>query len=310
MARKKKSDTQWLQPTSPPPPLFTGVKEKDFVKQVNDELIERVIGQQVAYFAIDINTSNFHPIYGEAIEKTFLPPVRVYALVKWEGQTNLFTEGLGIDKQTSIEIHFHKRRLSEDQDLFVREGDYVLYGDRYYEVVSLNEPKQLFGQAESKFEIVAKCKRARDSLFAPKFTAGTVATRRETTSTATTTYSGNGVVRPSGSGGGGGGGGGGTGGATYNVVSTTVNYTIKTTDYYIGINTVGGSLTVTLPLAASVGAGKTYVIKDIGGFVDTNVGYLSTTGTDLVDGFSTISIDSPSGSFGVYSDGTGSWYIV
>jgi hypothetical protein len=304
MARKKKSDTEWLQPTSPPPPLFTGVKEKDFVKQVNDELIERVIGQQVAYFSIDIDRSGFHPIYGEAIEKTFLPPVRVYALVKWEGQTNLFTEGLGIDKQTSIEIHFHKRRLTDDQNLFVREGDYVLYGDRYYEIVSTAEPKQLFGQSESKFEIVAKCKRARDSLFAPKFTSNTVPTRRETTSTATPTYGGNGIVRPSGSGGGGG------GGATYNVVSTSGNYTITSTDYYIGINTVGGSLTVTLPSAASVGAGKTYIIKDIGGAVDTNVGFVAAAGSDTIDGFSIITVDSPSGAFSLYSDGTGSWYII
>ena len=140
MARRKKSDTQWEQPSVPPPPLFTGQKEKDFVKQVNDELIERVIGQQVAYFSIDVDRSDFHPIYGEAIDKTFLPPIRVYALVKWEGQTNLFSEGIGIDKATSIEIHFHKRRLTEDQDLYVREGDFVLYGDRYYEIVSTSEP--------------------------------------------------------------------------------------------------------------------------------------------------------------------------
>ena len=32
MPRKKKSDTQWDQPTTPPPPLFTGKKEKDFIK--------------------------------------------------------------------------------------------------------------------------------------------------------------------------------------------------------------------------------------------------------------------------------------
>ena len=28
------------QPANPPPPLFAGKKEKDFVKQVNDEIIE------------------------------------------------------------------------------------------------------------------------------------------------------------------------------------------------------------------------------------------------------------------------------
>ena len=46
-------------------------KERDLVKQVNDEIIERVVGQQILYFPIDIETTNYHPLYGEAIEKPF-----------------------------------------------------------------------------------------------------------------------------------------------------------------------------------------------------------------------------------------------
>ena len=38
---------------------------------------------------------------------------------------------------TKINVHFHKRRLTEDQDLFVREGDFVAYGEAYYEIVGL-----------------------------------------------------------------------------------------------------------------------------------------------------------------------------
>ena len=65
-----------------------------------------------------------------------------------------------------------------------------------------------------------------------------------------------------------------------------------------------------MPSAASVGAGKTYVIKDIGGAVDTNVGFVAAAGSDTIDGFSIITVDSPSGAFSLYSDGTGSWYII
>ena len=43
----KSEPNKWSQPDNPPPPLFIGKKERDLVKQVNDELIERVIGQQV-----------------------------------------------------------------------------------------------------------------------------------------------------------------------------------------------------------------------------------------------------------------------
>ena len=156
---------KWKQPTQPPPPLFVGKKERDLVKQVNDELIERVVGQQILYYPISLEHTNFHPLYGEAIEKSFLPPVRVYALVEWESLETSWANKIGVDKKASIVVHFHKRRLTEDQDLFVRVGDFVLYGDIYYEIVSLSEPKQLFGQVDHRVEISAKCIRAREGLF-------------------------------------------------------------------------------------------------------------------------------------------------
>ena len=157
-------ENKWIQPSKPPPPMFLGEKERNLVKQVNDELIERVIGQQIVYYPISMELTNFHPVYGEAIDKTFLPPVRVYALIMWEGFVTT-TTNLGIDRKPSIVVHFHKRRLTEDQNLFVREGDFVLYGQTFYEIATLNEPKQIFGQVDHKMEIAAKCIKAREGLF-------------------------------------------------------------------------------------------------------------------------------------------------
>ena len=157
-------DNKWSQPDNPPPPLFVGEKERDLVKQVNDELIERVIGQVVAYYPIDLKHTNYHPLYGEAITKNFLPPVRVHALIDFQGQETK-VEPYGLDKVTKITVHFHKRRLTEDQDLFVREGDFVLYGDSFYEIVQLKEAKELFGQVDRRIEISAQCLRAREGLF-------------------------------------------------------------------------------------------------------------------------------------------------
>jgi len=343
MPRKKKIETQWEQPSTPPPPLFTGKKEKDFVKQVNDELIERVIGQQIVYFAIDIDRSSFHPIYGESIQKTFLPPVKVHALIKWQGQTNLFTDTLGIDKQTSIEIHFHKRRLTEDQNLFVREGDYVLYGDRYYEIVSTEEPKQLFGQAESKFEVMAKCIRAREGIFNPQFSAGTVPTKQITTSTATPTYGGNGIVRPNGGGGGAGisgvfnslsvsglstlNGGANVSGTlnvsgsillngqsitalsssaiTNKTILITSSYTVQSDDYFIGVDTNYTGITVTLPTIASTTNGRVLHIKDEKGFADIRLVTISASSGNFVDEVTHVVIDVDHGAVSLYKSSTG-----
>tara|TARA_S200002703_G_scaffold89936_1_gene77585 strand:+ start:870 stop:1778 length:909 start_codon:yes stop_codon:yes gene_type:complete len=156
-------NNKWSRPTNPPPPLFLGEKERNLVKQVNDELIERVIGQQILYLPVSVEYSNFHKLYGEAIEKSFLPPVRVYALVEFDG-IKTTTENYGLDKDNHIIVKFHERRLHEDQDLYVREGDYVQYGDAFYEIVTLSEERQLFGQVDHLFQIIAKCIKTRRGL--------------------------------------------------------------------------------------------------------------------------------------------------
>jgi hypothetical protein len=157
--------SEWERPTQPPSPMFFGEKEKNLVKQINDEIIERVVGQQVLYFPIDVESTDFHPIYGEAIEKNFLHPIRVFALVEFQGVETSDLENIALDKATKIKVNFHKRRLTEDQNLFVREGDFVRFGEIFYEIVKLLEPKILFGQPETRFEVGAECIRARDGLF-------------------------------------------------------------------------------------------------------------------------------------------------
>lgn len=154
---------QYTRP-APPPPIFLGQKERDLVKQVNDELIERVIGQPIMYYPISLLHTNFHPTYGEAIHKTFLPPIRVYCLVNWEGLETVFVSGK-YEKLPSIIIHFHKRRLSEDQDLVVKEGDFVQYNETIYEIIKTNEPKSIFGQNQHRMEVEAKCIKARETNF-------------------------------------------------------------------------------------------------------------------------------------------------
>ena len=130
-------NNKWSRPDAPPPPLFLGKKERDLVKQVNDELIEKVIGQ---------------------------PPIRVYALVEWGG-SGTTTTSFGIDKTASLIIHFHSRRLNEDQNVNVQEGDFVLYDGQFYEIVTTSQPRRLFGQDDYQVEISATCIEARSGVF-------------------------------------------------------------------------------------------------------------------------------------------------
>lgn len=158
------SDDRFNRLPGPPSPMFLGEPERDLTKQLNDEILERVVGQQIAYYPISREHTNYNQ-YGEAIIKNFLPPIRIYVLVLWEGIETSTNTSIGPDKISKIKIWFHKRRLSEDQKLVVMNGDFVVYGDRFYELVKVGEPRELFGQADHRFEIAAEAIQSRREIF-------------------------------------------------------------------------------------------------------------------------------------------------
>lgn len=156
---------KWDKPDSPPPQLFTGKKERDLVKGVNDELTERVIGQRLLYYPIDTNMTNYDDLYGEAPQKVFHDPVIVHGRVFWKGIETSFEDSLGPDKITSIDVYFQKKRIAEDQDLFVREGDFVLWGSLYFEIHTVGEPEELWGRPDERFSVMASCIKSRKGVF-------------------------------------------------------------------------------------------------------------------------------------------------
>lgn len=75
------------------------------------------------------------------------------------------------------------------------------------------------------------------------------------------------------------------------VVQVTANYSAQVTDYYIGVN--GTGITVTLPLGSSTYIGKTFVIKDESGLVTPNSAYrfnIATSGSNTIDGSSSLTV--------------------
>lgn len=164
MSKPNNNTNKFNRQPAPPPPMFTGIKEKDFYKQVVDEAVERVAGQEIVYYSIDLEHSNIHSVYGESLEKTFLSPIHLYTPVLYQGYE--ITQTIyGIDKRIKLQVHFHYRRIKEDIDLFVREGDFIAYGDRFFEIISTEEPELIFGQYDYKVEVVANCIETREGIF-------------------------------------------------------------------------------------------------------------------------------------------------
>lgn len=160
---------KWTQPSSPPPPLFVGKAERNFVKQIGDEIIEKIVGEQILYFPIDIARTDYHSLYGEAIKKKYLPPIRIYALIEYLGSERVQGQ-FGFDSLYNINVHMHRRRLTEDQNLAARLGDFLQYDGMYFEIVDMFEPRYLFGQDSSfanntSLEVTAVCKQVREGMF-------------------------------------------------------------------------------------------------------------------------------------------------
>lgn len=69
------------------------------------------------------------------------------------------------------------------------------------------------------------------------------------------------------------------------VTGRATSYVVLPTDYYVGVN--GQGVTVTLPSGAV--AGKTYLIKDESGLITANSSYrITITGGGLIDGSASI----------------------
>ena len=96
------------------------------------------------------------------------------------------------------------------------------------------------------------------------------------------------------------------GDATYATSTKTSSYTITGTDVVVFANAASGAVTITLPTAAS-NAGYRFYVKRIDG--SANACSVARSGSDTIDGQTTISLDLQYTSLTLVSDGN-VWYII
>jgi hypothetical protein len=95
----------------------------------------------------------------------------------------------------------------------------------------------------------------------------------------------------------------------------TSAYTVELKDYIVGISS-SAAVTLTLPTAASMGAGRLLIVKDEyydAGTARAADDKITTSGTggELVDGQTTYEMyGSNQGSFTLYSDGVNKWFVA
>lgn len=144
-------------------PLFIGHEEVDFFDSINKELIQKIIGQRVIYYAVSDQHTNTHRLYDEAIKKTTYQPIEINALVLYNEPLQTANQ-FSIDTVYSIEVYFHYHEL-EERKIIPREGDFVKFGKIVYEIEKLNQPQLVYGQINNKVMVKAVCRVSRKGQF-------------------------------------------------------------------------------------------------------------------------------------------------
>lgn len=97
-------------------------------------------------------------------------------------------------------------------------------------------------------------------------------------------------------------------GMVHGRTSISSHYTAQRSDYYIGCNHTA-SITVTLPYASQLSSGQTFTIKDESGGASTYNINVIRQGSDLIDGETNFTIESPYGAVNLYSNGSNKFFL-
>lgn len=142
--------------------LFRSKADIDFVIRINRELIERVAGDKITYYAISKEHSNVN-IYGESKSKVVDPPVQVYALIEWQDQ-QVTTTDYGQDIVYNLQVFILSDYLSEIK-LNPIEGDFISYDGTKFEITEITEPTLIFGKADYRIGKRLLAKSVRENTF-------------------------------------------------------------------------------------------------------------------------------------------------
>jgi hypothetical protein len=142
---------------------FVTEREIAFINKINKELLQHVIGQEVSYYEISVEDSAVNTTYEESSHKVWRPPVKCNALVLWDNpQTR--SSVLGPDSIYSLEVYFHTQELNE-RNLVPKDGDFVEFGEVFFEITSVTHPQLVFGQVNNKIMTKCMCVPAREGQF-------------------------------------------------------------------------------------------------------------------------------------------------
>ena len=129
--------------------LFGSNRDFDLLVNINRELIKDIVEQEILIYKLNIADTSTN-LYGEALEKTYLEPVKLNCLITRGDQVVDINEfGPDLGREASFAL---LRRDLEDIQLVPEVGDIVMWHEDYYEVDTVRE-NQLFVGRDSSYNL-------------------------------------------------------------------------------------------------------------------------------------------------------------
>ena len=141
-------------------PFFIPQKEFDLINQMNEELIDEIVGQSVDIYKVNIERTEDN-VYGESTAKYYDIGFRVNCLINYN-EPEVIQDEFGADNNSSIEMYFQRENLSSGSLNFYPEmGDIVDWNSHYWEINGTTEPQLIAGHPGYNHSIKATAHRAR-----------------------------------------------------------------------------------------------------------------------------------------------------
>lgn len=124
--------------------LFISGRDISMFRNVNKELINKIIQTEVDYYKINLSTTK-KSIYGDSGNKTYYMPVRLACLINREDIINT-TDEVGVDTDQILTFAFLRDGILDEINLVPETGDIISWNESFYEVDNVNINQMISGK--------------------------------------------------------------------------------------------------------------------------------------------------------------------
>lgn len=144
--------------------LFIKDRDIEYINDINTELIEIVVLQKIIYYAVEDSLTQSDSLYGESTKKVFRNPIEIYCRVFLKN-ADVKSSNMGLDKIYEIEVFFQRDRVMKDLGFYPREGDFISWSNKNFEIKKVREPQLFGGLSQQKIGVFCDCTITRQEIF-------------------------------------------------------------------------------------------------------------------------------------------------